>query len=161
MKRRSLVGRRFGRLKVKHFIGVDRWRQSYWCCACNCGASVRVRGAKLLSGRQVSCGCARADGEVRSVARMKVPAKQRAAIARQAAICGRGAERKPGYSMDAHRAAEILGVTVERIEILARDKTLGSRYRNGALFVSAEQISAMAGERERAKRRCQSLPADA
>lgn len=155
--RRSLVGRRFGRLKVKHFAGADKWRKTYWCCTCECGASLRVRGEKLLSGRQVSCGCARADKHVRREARLKVPSRKRKQIARMGASASRDAERVPPFSLDAHRAAEILGVSLERIELLARDKTLGSRYVRGALFVSAEQISAMAAEQARESRRCQHL----
>ena len=62
--------------------------------------------------------------------------------------------RKPAYSLDAHRAAELLGVSVERIEILVQDGLLGSTYRKGALWVSSNDVSAMIATQQRNKRRC-------
>ena len=83
---------------------------------------------------------------------MNVPRKRRAEI------CDRMRKsvhaRKPAYSMDAHRAAELLGVTVERIEILANDGLLGSTFRRGALWVSSGDVSAMIAVQQRNKRRC-------
>ncbi len=143
---KSLVGERFGRLVVKHFAGQDQWRKTHWCCECDCGATLRVRGEKLLMRKQVSCGCQRADPGVRREARLRVPAKKRAAIARKGARASKEVEHVPPFCMDAHRAAEILGCTTERIEILAKDQMMGFRWRRGALFVSAEQVSAMAAQ---------------
>ena len=62
--------------------------------------------------------------------------------------------RKPAYSMDAYRAAELLGVSVERIEILVQDGLLGHTYRRGALWVSSADVSAMIATQQRNKRRC-------
>jgi hypothetical protein len=67
--------------------------------------------------------------------------------------------RKPAYSMDAHRAAELLGVTVERIEVLAQDGMLGSTFRRGALWVSSQDVSAMIATQQRNKRRCRVMDA--
>jgi hypothetical protein len=62
--------------------------------------------------------------------------------------------RKPAYSMDAHRAAELLGVSVERIEVLASDGLIGSTYRRGALWVSSQDVSSMIATQQRNKKRC-------
>jgi len=62
--------------------------------------------------------------------------------------------RKPAYAMDAHRAAELLGVSVERIEILAQDGMLGSTYRRGELWVSSRDVSDMIATQQRNKKRC-------
>jgi hypothetical protein len=60
-----------------------RKRKAYWPCVCDCGRKKRVRGAHLLTGSVVSCGCWRADGEVRKAARRKAAAgDQSATIAR-------------------------------------------------------------------------------
>jgi hypothetical protein len=101
---------------------------------------------------QVSCGCARADPEVRRKARMKVPAKKRADICRK---MRKAVTRKSKpYSMDIKRACELLGVSEERVEILAKDGVLGHTYRRGTIWVSSEDVAAMIGQQERAKKRC-------
>src|SRR5208282_2086850 len=110
---KSLVGRRFGRLKVTAFAGFGQGvSRPFWCCLCKCGNTCRVEGRLLLGTkdrakhRQVSCGCARADPEVRREARMKVPAKKRAQICRK---MRQAVTRKSvPYAMDIARAAELL-----------------------------------------------------
>lgn len=62
--------------------------------------------------------------------------------------------RKPAYSLDAHRAAEMLGVSFERVEIMAKDGALGHCYRRHALFVSSKDVAALLAERERQRSRC-------
>ena len=158
---RSLIGMRFGRLEVKHFAGMDKQGKSYWCCLCDCGVLCRVPGGRLL-GRgkekghpQKSCGCMRADPGVRAAARLKVPAKRRAEICNKARAAVR--ERKPAYSMDGHRAAELLGVSYERVEVLTRDGMLGYTYRRGSLWVSSQDVSAMIGTQQRNKRHCRTI----
>lgn len=156
---RSLIGMRFGRLVVRYFAGQDKAGKSLWCCLCDCGVVCRVPGGRLLGNTgkdrghgQKSCGCERADPGIRKAARAKVAPKRRAEICKQmreSVKC-----RKPAYSMDAHRAAELLGVTVERIEILAQDGILGSTFRRGALFVSSQDVSNMVGIQMRNKKRC-------
>ncbi len=156
---KSLVGRRFGRLKVTAFAGFGRGvSRPFWCCLCDCGNTCRVEGRLLLGTkdrakhRQVSCGCARADPEVRREARMKVPAAKRAAICRK--MRKAVTRRSIPYSMDAARAAELLGVSQERVEILAKDGVLGYTWRRGALWVSSEDVATLIGNQERNKRRC-------
>jgi hypothetical protein len=81
-KVRSLLGRRFGRLQVVEFEGTKH--AAYWLCNCDCGQSKLVRSDHLLSGRVVSCGCRRADSDVRQRATLSIPKKNRTKRARAA-----------------------------------------------------------------------------
>jgi len=159
---RSLVGQKFGLLTVTHFAGTGpKDRHSYWCCQCECGATLRVHGGALLGTRdakhkghpQKSCGCLRADPEVRRLARAKVAPERRREICEKmrAAVTN----RKPAYSLSADRAAELLGVSSERIQALAADGMIGATVRRGYLFVSSREIASMIASMERSKRRCQ------
>ena len=161
---KSLIGCRFGRLLVRYYAGQDKGGRSLWCCLCDCGTVCRVPGSRLLgnTGRdrghgQKSCGCERADSGIRKAARLKV------APARRREICDKMRRsvkhRKPAYSMDAHRAAELLGVTLERIEVLVTDGLLGGTSRRGALWVSSQDVSAMIATQQRNKRRCRIMDA--
>ena len=158
---RSLIGMRFGRLIVRYFAGQDKNGKSLWCCLCDCGTVCRVPGSRLLgnSGKdrghgQKSCGCERADPGIRKAARAKVPRKRRIEICKQMRAAVNPKNRKPAYSMDAHRAAELLGISVERIEVLAQDGMLGSIMRRGALFVSSGDVADMIAVQQRNKKRC-------
>lgn len=80
---KSLIGRRFGKLRVRAYGGSTKWGKTQWCCECDCGAYCLVPGRSLLAQdkhRQVSCGCSRSDPNVRWQARMKIPATKRKAI---------------------------------------------------------------------------------
>src|SRR5579871_5250692 len=69
-KVKDLRGRRFDRLLVSPAARPALWDgHAYWPVNCDCGALVIVRGSKLLNHSTVSCGCERADPEVRSRAR--------------------------------------------------------------------------------------------
>ena len=57
MSVRDHAGIRYGRLVVLHRAGSDRWKQSLWRCACDCGAETTVRGRDLRDGATRSCGC--------------------------------------------------------------------------------------------------------
>jgi hypothetical protein len=161
---RSLIGARFGRLVVRYYAGQDSHGKSLWCCLCDCGVVCRVPGGRLLGNTgkerghgQKSCGCERADPGIRKAARLKVPPKRRAEICK---IMRQSVKnRKPAYSMDAHRAAELLGVTVERIEILAQDGMIGSTFRRGSLWVSSQDVAAMVATQQRNKKRCRIMDA--
>lgn len=59
MTRRDLTGQRFGRLTVVRFDSVDRTRNVRWMCRCDCGIEKVIQKAALVSGSQVSCGCAK------------------------------------------------------------------------------------------------------
>jgi hypothetical protein len=162
---RSLIGCRFGRLLVRYYAGSDKHGRSYWCCLCDCGVVCRVPGSRLLGNTggkdnghpQRSCGCERADPGVRKAARLTMPPKRRAEICKKMRNAVK--HRRPAYSMDAHRAAEMLGVTVERIEVLVQDGMLGATTRRGALWVSSQDVSAMIAVQQRNKRRCRIMDA--
>lgn len=164
---KSLIGCRFGRLLVRYYAGQDKHGKSLWCCICDCGTVLRVPGSRLLgtstSGKghpQISCGCARADPAVRKAAWAKMPRKKRAQCDKRCSKMGQAVKtRKPAYSMDAHRAAELLGVSVERIEILAQDGMIGSTFRRGALWVSSGDVSGMIATQQRNKKRCRVMDA--
>ena len=55
----DLTGQRFGRITVVSFAGQNNHRAAMWNCVCDCGASICVKGASLVSGHTVSCGCRR------------------------------------------------------------------------------------------------------
>lgn len=40
-------------------------------------------------------------------------------------------------------AAELLGVSEQRVEVMAQDGVLGSTYRKGALYVSSEDVNGL------------------
>lgn len=74
----------FDRLRV---IKLERMAHghAYWMCKCACGRRVVARGTLLVNGRVRSCGCLRAEPEVRRAARMQVTPRKRRAIARAGA----------------------------------------------------------------------------
>lgn len=53
----DLVGRRFGRLVVRRYLGRDSQGKSRWECACDCGGATAARGGNLTGGHSKSCGC--------------------------------------------------------------------------------------------------------
>lgn len=79
-KVRDITGYKFGRLTVRELADIHGGK-AYWRCDCMCGGETVVRGAKLVEGRIVSCGCQRADPIIRQAARLKVPARRRKQIA--------------------------------------------------------------------------------
>ena len=71
-KIKDLRGRRFGRLTVPNDAKpVMRHGHAYWPVLCDCCLQLcpPVRGTRLRNKNTVSCGCWRADSEVRSQAR--------------------------------------------------------------------------------------------
>lgn len=58
---RDLGGRRFGRLTVISFAGLNSYPRATWLCRCDCGTEVVVIGNNLADGSTVSCGCRAAD----------------------------------------------------------------------------------------------------
>jgi len=58
LKRKDLVGRRFGGLVVLSFDRTcDDRHRVFWSCVCDCGNVTSIRGDSLKSGKIVSCGC--------------------------------------------------------------------------------------------------------
>lgn len=155
--RRDLRGLRFGRLKVSHFACLTpKWRKTMWCCTCECGGSIRVDGTDLMTGRTVSCGCARADPQIRRAARMKVPVKRRKQIAQLAAnACkGKPSEAQPRYKLRIERAAEFMGVSEERVRVLCDTGVLRWRIKDQETWVSATDVNAWMVQDMRERKRC-------
>lgn len=59
MTRRSLVGRKFGRLLVLGYIGKDKGGNRLWKCVCECGKNHISPTYALNNGSVKSCGCIR------------------------------------------------------------------------------------------------------
>jgi len=62
MKTISIVGRRYGKLLVKEFLGTRRRENlpgtvSWWRCLCDCGTMTPLPKSSLISGLTTSCGC--------------------------------------------------------------------------------------------------------
>lgn len=55
----SLIGRRFGRLLVKEYLGTNASRDYIYHCLCDCGKETTSSLRSLLSGHTTSCGCKR------------------------------------------------------------------------------------------------------
>lgn len=55
-KVKDLSGKRFGRLVVQSFAGMDR-RNAVWLCLCDCGKEKTARSSPLGAGNVTSCGC--------------------------------------------------------------------------------------------------------
>lgn len=53
----DLTGKRFGRLRVLSFIGIDSGRNAKWRCKCQCGNLTNALTFWLRLGLKVSCGC--------------------------------------------------------------------------------------------------------
>lgn len=54
------AGQQFGRLRAVSSHSNEEGAIA-WCCECECGATVEVRGADLYSGRTRSCSCLQRD----------------------------------------------------------------------------------------------------
>lgn len=54
---KALLGKRFGRLVVKEYVGKTAGDANLWLCKCDCGKEVSVRTGSLNSGVTKSCGC--------------------------------------------------------------------------------------------------------
>ena len=57
LRRYDIIGRKYGRLTVKEFVGVDKWGEIMFLCSCDCGNTTIVRKGNIIHGYVVSCGC--------------------------------------------------------------------------------------------------------
>lgn len=55
--RSELIGRKFARLKVLSFSGINQEGRRAWLCECNCGSEAIVSTRDLKLERVRSCGC--------------------------------------------------------------------------------------------------------
>ncbi len=53
----QITGKKFGRLRVLSFSGLNKHRSSMWNCVCDCGATGVYKGRNLTIGKTKSCGC--------------------------------------------------------------------------------------------------------
>ena len=51
------AGNRYGKLTVLSFHHINKSKNAYWLCACDCGLTTVVCGSYLRSGHTTSCGC--------------------------------------------------------------------------------------------------------
>jgi len=56
IRRNDLVGKRFGKLTVKSYAGVEN-NKVLWLCKCDCGRNVKIHSGALTSGNTKTCGC--------------------------------------------------------------------------------------------------------
>jgi hypothetical protein len=57
IRRKDLLGKRFGRLLVTSFAENRYSRQAYWNCQCDCGNTTISSANSLIRGLATSCGC--------------------------------------------------------------------------------------------------------
>ena len=73
MKKRDLIGQRFGSLTVISeapvYVSPKGYRKVMWNCRCDCGNDCIVMSSHLLSGHTTSCGCQKFRGFVSPVAK--------------------------------------------------------------------------------------------
>lgn len=55
--RLDLIGKKFERLTVTGFAGLNKRKQSMWECECQCGKNIVAIGSNLNRGHTSSCGC--------------------------------------------------------------------------------------------------------
>lgn len=61
-KHKSLLNKKFGKLKVIEELSFDKQQHSYKCiCKCDCGNEIIVNANNLTSNKTLSCGCYRKD----------------------------------------------------------------------------------------------------
>ena len=54
-KRIEMAGKRFGKLTVVKYYGLDKYGQALWVCKCDCGNKTIVNGCHLRSGHTKTC----------------------------------------------------------------------------------------------------------
>ena len=154
----DLRGMRFGMLRVRAYAGMQGNR-SCWCCECECGSLCRVPRNRLTgttgSSKQISCGCRRADPEVRRAARRKVAPAKRRDIAAKA----RAGQKRHGtaYSMSVEDAARELRCEPGDIAKMYQDGDLKGVQRGGKVCLSAQEVRRWGKVQRRNSRHCRAL----
>lgn len=59
----DLIGKKFGKLTVLGYAGINRYGGTELLCSCECGEQIIVSRNVLITGLQKSCGCIRSVGE--------------------------------------------------------------------------------------------------
>lgn len=56
--RSDLIGKKFGKLIVISYYGINKDSRTLWRCQCDCGSEeIILSGHRLNSGQKISCGC--------------------------------------------------------------------------------------------------------
>lgn len=63
----DLTGRKFGKLTVIKFNGINRLHSSLWECLCECGKMTEVIAANLKNSITRSCGCLKYENQYKSI----------------------------------------------------------------------------------------------
>ncbi|WP_417444603.1 hypothetical protein [Joostella sp.] len=53
----EMIGKKFNRLTIISFIGIDNYRNKVWKCVCVCGNYTKASTTSLKKGNTKSCGC--------------------------------------------------------------------------------------------------------
>lgn len=53
---KDIKNQRFGKLLVKKYAGLDKWKNALWHCVCDCGNELTTRGSNLRMGSVNTCG---------------------------------------------------------------------------------------------------------
>lgn len=59
LKYKDETGKRYGRLTVMKYYGMDKRQGAIWLCKCDCGQEIAVFGKDLRRNNTRSCGCLR------------------------------------------------------------------------------------------------------
>lgn len=56
-KKPDILGKKFNRLTVVSYLGVNKWGAAEWECLCDCGNTTKATSSMLTKGYKKSCGC--------------------------------------------------------------------------------------------------------
>ena len=62
----SLIGKRFGRLKIVSRVKNNNSGRTMWMCICDCNKKIVVNGGNLMNGHTKSCGCIRKEQGIKT-----------------------------------------------------------------------------------------------
>lgn len=54
---KDITGKKFGKIKVISFVGLNKHHSALYLCRCDCGNEKIINGSDLRSGHIISCGC--------------------------------------------------------------------------------------------------------
>ncbi len=73
----DLIGKKFTRLTVSQYVGVNKWKQHLWLCQCCCGKEKVIVANSLKNGDTKSCGCLQKETVIRNNTRHNHARRQR------------------------------------------------------------------------------------
>lgn len=63
--RKDLVGKKFSKLLVLNFTGLDKNNNAIWLCRCMCGNKIKTSSSRLVRKHTKSCGCTRREKTIK------------------------------------------------------------------------------------------------